>query len=161
MVHVDKLRNLVLAVAAHPEVKNLGVTKLWKLIYFADVTALRQHGTTITGSEFIKYPHGPVPSRGEKVLRAMQRDGAVSTEQRPIGRFMQTCIEGTALADMDVFSHDERNVIDKVCRELGSETAQALSKLSHDEPAWVAASELDKLEPQLMHYGRSEDPEGL
>ncbi len=161
MVHVDKLRNLVLAVAAHPEVKNLGVTKLWKLIYFADVTALREHGTTITESEFIKYPHGPVPSRGERVLKAMRRDGAVSTEQRAVGRFTQTCIEGSAHADLNVFSREERDVIDKVCRELGGETAQALSELSHDEPAWVVASELDKLDPQLMHYGRSEDPEGL
>jgi len=37
----------------------------------------------------------------------------------------------------------------------------ALSELSHQEPAWRYAGRLAKLEPELMLYGSSEDPEGL
>ncbi|MDZ4772472.1 MAG: hypothetical protein SGI72_04995 [Planctomycetota bacterium] len=69
VVHAEKLRNLIIVIAEHPKVTSLGLTKLWKLISFADVTALREHGATITGSDFVKYPHGPVPSRGRRSSR--------------------------------------------------------------------------------------------
>lgn len=161
MLHTEKLRHLMLAIAVHPNVKQLGVTKLWKLIYFVDATALRSHGSTITGSEFVKYPFGPVPSRGEKTLKAMKREKLLATEQRKIGSFSQTFVTAMMSPDMKLFSAEELAVIDEVCRAFGSKTAKELSELSHAEPAWALAAELDKLNPELMSYGRSEDPEGL
>jgi len=160
MVHVEKLRSLVLVIAHHPSVRSLGLTKLWKLIYFVDVRALREHGATITGSEFIKYPHGPVPSRGEKILKAMKREGELRTEQRQHDSYSQTLVIAIAPRP-DAFTEAEQAVIDGVCRELGGKTASALSQLSHEEPAWLMATELAKLDPEHLHYGRSEDPEGL
>jgi len=160
MVHVEKLRGLVLAIARHPSVRSLGLTKLWKLIYFVDVEALRDYGNSITGSEFIKYPHGPVPSRGERVLKAMRKSGELRTEQRQQDGYAQTLVIALA-AVPDVFSAAERTVIDHVCRRLGGKTAKALSHLSHEEPAWALATELDKLDPELLHYGKATDPEGL
>ncbi len=145
----------------HPSVKSLGLTKLWKLIYFVDVTALRERGTTITGSEFVKYPFGPVPSRGEKVLKAMRREKLLETEQRASGLITQTFVTALGKPDARLFSAEERAIIDGVCRGFGGKTAKELSSLSHSEPAWALAADLDKLDPELMFYGSSEDPEGL
>lgn len=161
MLHTEKLRNLMLSIAVHPSVKDLGMTKLWKLIYFIDVTALRAHGATITGSEFVKYPYGPVPSRGEKNLQALRREKLIETEQRANGTITQTFVTARGKADMRVFSSAERVIIDSVCREFGGKTAKELSSLSHAEPAWELAADLEKLDPDLMCYGSSEDPEGL
>ena len=129
MLHPAKLRNLMLAIAAHPGVKQLGLTKLWKLIYFVDVAALRSHGSTITGSEFVKYPYGPVPSRGEKTLKAMRGEELLDTEQRTSGSFSQTLVKAIEKADMSVFSLEERNIIDEVCTSFGSRTARELSDI--------------------------------
>lgn len=161
MFHVERLRNLILVIATHPSVKSLGLTKLWKLIYFVDVAALREHGATITGSEFVKYPHGPVPSRGEKILKAMRGEELVATEQRKNAGYVQTSVIALAKPDASVFSSEERAIIERVCAELGRKTAKALSDLGHDEPAWALANDLDKLDPELMQYGGAEDPEGL
>jgi uncharacterized phage-associated protein len=161
VLHAEKLRNLILAIAVHPSVKSLGLTKLWKLIYFVDVAALREHGSTITGSEFVKYQHGPVPSRGEKILKSMKREALIATEQRVNAGYAQTSVVALAQPDTSVFSSEERAIIERVCAELGRKTAKALSDLSHDEPAWALANNLDKLDPELMHYGGAEDPEGL
>lgn len=161
MLRPDKLRNLMLAIAAHPSVKSLGLTKLWKLIYFADVTALRALGSTITGSEFVKYPYGPVPSRGEKCLKSMRREKVLETEQRASGSFTQTFVTAIGKPDLRPFSAGERDIIDGVCRRFGGKTATELSSLSHAEPAWALAINLEKLDPELMSYGSSEDPEGL
>lgn len=62
---------------------------------------------------------------------------------------------------MKVFAENEIAVIEKVCTELGGKTAKVLSDLSHDEPAWALATELEKLDQQLMRYGTSEDVEAL
>jgi uncharacterized phage-associated protein len=161
MVHTEQLRNLMLAIASHSSVKNLGLTKLWKLIYFIDVSALRDRGSTITGSEFVKYPFGPVPSRGEKVLKTLRREKLLETEQRASGAFNQTFVTARHKPDTRAFSDDERAIIDRVCRRLGGKTATELSSLSHAEPAWALATDLEKLDPELMSYGSSEDPEGL
>ena len=156
-----KLKNLILHIGANPHVQNLGETKLWKLIYFIDATALRETGRTITGSEFIRYEHGPVPSRGEKSLKQLSRDGSIEIvqEQQPsyrINRVVVTNPPGEA-----IFSAEELQVIGRVCRAFGSKTAGYLSELSHREPAWHYAGHLEKLSPELMQYGADEDPEGL
>ena len=119
MVENEKLRNLMLAIAGHPRVKSLGLTKLWKLIYFVDVTALRDLGATITGSEFVKYPHGPVPSRGEKVLQKLRREELIETEQEAIGPYTQTSVTAIGHPDMGIFTAAERVIIERICRDLG------------------------------------------
>lgn len=83
-MHSRKFEELIVHLGSHPGVSNLGQTKLWKLIYFVDAKALRELGSPVTGSEFIKYEYGPVPSRGEKHLRQMNRRKEVSTAPRDV-----------------------------------------------------------------------------
>lgn len=140
---------------------NLGLTKLWKLISFIDAKAVRNLGEPVTGSEFIKYEHGPVPSRGEKHLRLLVRSAEVTTSPRDIGGKMLNEVKSARAADLTVFSDDERSLIDEVCGELGRKSAVALSELSHQEPSWHYAEMMGKLTPELIAYGAKEDPDGL
>jgi uncharacterized phage-associated protein len=161
MVNAKKLAELMLAIAEHPGTKELGMTKLWKLVYFVDATALRELGESVTGSEYVKYEHGPVPSRGEKTLKAQQRAGRMSVTLELHARHRMHRVRALDEHDPSVFAEGEWRVIDGVCRSLGKKTAKALSELSHAEPAWIAAVGLGKLDPVLMRYGPEEDAEGL
>ena len=160
-INSRKFKNLVLHISNSPYVPNLAKTKLWKLIYFIDVTALRETGQTITGSEYIKYERGPVPSRGEKILKQVQTEGKISIEQEMYSSYRINKIVPMVSPESEVFSEYEIGLIDKICQNYGSKTASYLSNASHDEPAWYFAKMLDKLPPDLMFYGASEDPEGL
>lgn len=140
---------------------DLGLTKLYKLVYFADARHLRDHGESITGSEFIKYQHGPVPSRGERAVKQLRKAAALHTEPEEFPGYSMTSITALKRPDLRRFSEDECATFDLVCKQLGSKTAMQLSSLSHDEPAWIAATTLQKLSPELMMYGSAEDPEGL
>lgn len=160
-INSEKFNNLVLHIGNSPYVQLLGTTKLWKLIYFIDTNALRETGSTITGSEYIKYEHGPVPSRGEKLLKQMQRDNKISIEQECSGSYRINKIVSQIEPESNVFSEYEINLIDKTCRNYGSKTASYLSEISHDEPAWHYAKMLEKLSPELMLYGSTEDIDGL
>ncbi|MFG3816155.1 Panacea domain-containing protein [Limnothrix redekei] len=159
-----KLNALILYIGSNPYVQQLGVTKLWKIIYFIEVTALREIGQTITNSEFIKYEHGPVPSRGDKALKQLQREHKIHLTQSRLGQYRinQINVEETVdLADHATLSSQELEIIDRVCRTYGGKSASFLSELSHQEPAWFYAKKLEKLSPELMLYGFGEDSEGL
>lgn len=160
-MHSRKLEELIAHLGSHPGVSNLGQTKLWKLIYFVDAKALRDLGSLVTGSEFIKYEYGPVPSRGEKHLRQMNRRGEISTTQRDVGGMTLNEVKSTRGPDLSVFSEDELKLIESVCVELGRKSAKVLSDLSHQEPAWYYAVMREKLSPELMAYGHEEDADGL
>jgi len=157
----DKLKNLILYLCVHPKVKSLGITKLYKLIYFADVAHLREFGESITGSDYIKYEHGPVPSRGEKLLKVLRREGALTTETVSEHNKNRTKFTVLSHPDLEVFAESELQIVDKVCSEFGAKTAKFLSEISHEEPAWALAKLQDKLDSELMLYGSHEDSDGL
>ena len=160
-MHSRKLDELIVHLGSHPSVENLGPTKLWKLIYFVDARALREWGEPITESEFIKYEHGPVPSRGEKHLKQLIKRGEVKTMPRELGGMTLNEVKAVRKADVGVFAKQELALIETVCKELGRKTAKVLSALSHKEPAWHYAGMMDKLSPELIAYGHAEDPDGL
>ena len=160
-VELAKLKNLILHIGANPHVQNLGETKLWKLIYFIDATALRELGQTITGSDFIRYDHGPVPSRGEKSLKQLSRDGDITIVQEQHPSYRINRVVAASAPEKDVFSAAELELIGRIFRTHGDKTAAWLSELSHREPAWHYAGHLDTLSPELMLYGAAEDAVGL
>jgi uncharacterized phage-associated protein len=160
-VNSTKLANLILYIASHPSVKQLGVTKLWKLIYFADATALRDLGKSITGSEFIKYEHGPVPSRGEKILKRLRKTHDVSTENKTYHGHLLTHVQAVAKTDLTIFSKDELEIMSDTCVRYGAQSAQKLSELSHQEPSWRLAKYMQKLDEHFIFYGPREDAVGL
>jgi uncharacterized phage-associated protein len=159
-VNKTKLNDLILYPGQSPHVESLGMTKLWKFVYFVDVAFLRETGRSLTGSESIKYDHGPVPSRGEKESKRLSEEGRVLVTSRDHRTYIQHHI--TTVNEGEVsWSPEERSAIDAVCIKLGRRTASNLSELSHDEPASIHAEKLEKLSPSLMCYGREEDAEGL
>jgi len=159
-VDMDRLRTLILHIANHPAVKDLGTTKLYKIIYFIDAKILREAGASLTGSDFIKYEHGPVPSRGERAIKALEKEGKISIRQRDCGGFQLSEIV-PQVESPGVFSSEQKQAIDSVLVELGAHSAKYLSEASHHEPAWVYAGMHEKLDETLMLYGEKEDPVGL
>ncbi|MEZ4828944.1 MAG: Panacea domain-containing protein [Bacteroidia bacterium] len=161
MVNDNKFQALVLHIGNSPLVSNLGMTKLWKLIYFIDSEALRELGDSISGSDFIKYEHGPVPAKGEKIIQKMQKSEAIEIIQEKFSSYRISRIVARINSSDDIFSAVEIALIDKILQKYGQFTAAYLSELSHREPAWYFAESLQKLKPDLMLYGFEEDPEGL
>lgn len=161
MLNRDKLDALIVWIANCPDVRDLGNTKLWKLMYFMDVAALRELGHTITGSDYIKYDHGPVPSRGDREMKLLIRNGAVDTKQRPHGAHTINEILPVAKASDAPFSGDELTIMKRICHQMGRLSAWKLSEISHQEPAWIYAEQLGSLSQELMAYGAEEDADGL
>ncbi len=110
----SKLENLILLLGSSPLINKLGKTKLYKLIYFCDVRNLREHGNTITDSDFIKYEQGPVPSRAEKTLKALKRSGRISVELKSKGKHILHEVRSLDKPMLTVFSPEELKIIKSV-----------------------------------------------
>lgn len=161
MPNTARFQQLVLLIANSPLVNDLGMTKLWKLIYFIDTALLRSEDRSLTESDFIKYPHGPVPSRGEKIIKQMRNDGMIEVVQDQYHGHRINRVIAKIPANEQTFSESEHHIITEVLQHYGRQTAAYLSELSHREPAWHYAGDLQKLSPSLLYYGNEEDPEGL
>lgn len=162
-VNKEKLDAVISFFASHPSVQDLGKTKLWKLIYYADAEMARETGgMSITGSEYIKYEHGPVPSRGDKQLKGLVQDGALEATPRDHhGHVLLEVLPGRNPQPPTGLSEAELEMLGRVAERLGRVSAKELSNRSHQEPAWLLADDMQKLDADLMLYGAEEDPEEL
>lgn len=77
----DKLVEAVIYLAERSaDDPNFGLTKLTKLLYFADAAAYRKHGVPITGATYLHFPHGPYPANWHQLRREMQAAGDVRVD---------------------------------------------------------------------------------
>ncbi len=160
-VNLDKLKELILILARHKSVSNLGVTKLAKLVYYIDAEAMRVLGDSVTQSEFIKHENGPVPSRMDRALKQLSKAESIRVVKEEFFAHQLKKVEAMRDADMRPFRQEELEIVDRIAKKLGQVSAAELSSLSHKEPAWREAEYLAKLDPELIPYGTEEDPDEL
>lgn len=122
-----------------------GSTKLNKVLFFADFTHVRRHGTPITGAEYQHLPFGPAPRRLLPIRSALVESGeAELVEEEFLGR-RQHRLAARRPADLSAFSADELATIDSVLDDLAGMTATQVSTLSHEEAAWRHTDDGDRI----------------
>lgn len=113
-----------------------GATKLNKVIFFAEFTQVRRHGSAISGCELQKLEHGPAPRQLVPVRRRLIEAGDAEVVREDfLGREQDRLVPRRA-ADLSVFTDEERQTIDNVLAQLDGLTAGQVSDLSHEEPGW-------------------------
>jgi uncharacterized phage-associated protein len=97
--------------------------KLQKLCYYAQAWSLAWDGKALFPEDFEAWRNGPV-------CRELY--------DRHQGMFTVSA-EDFREADSSVFDKDQRETIDVIIREYGSEDAYALREISHSEMPWIQA----------------------
>jgi hypothetical protein len=128
----DLLKNTILALLS--EVPGLGEIQLRKAMVIVDVLNASYYGKGLTGTEYIKYPHGPVPDvESWKVITSMVHSGLIYIIEEPAGRFTKHGYYRVQEPDYGCFSPDQISYIHSAARFAIKKTAQDLSDLTHDE----------------------------
>ena len=74
----DKVIEAVIYMAEQSKADSyFGERKVYKLLYYADCEAYRQHGSPITGTRYVHYPHGPFPENWPTLKKKMLAAGDV------------------------------------------------------------------------------------
>jgi len=114
--------------------------KLCKMLYFADKEHLVRFGRPITGDQYYKLPHGPIPTRGLDLLKGQGYAPDVALLEKYVAVKGMT-IHPKQAPENRVFSRSDLGVLDSVCSKYGRMTVVQLRTLSHKERAWLEASE--------------------
>lgn len=141
-----KLRELILHICLRSEDDAwLGRTKLFKLLFFIDVEALKQLGHTVTGQEYEKQQLGPVPRRGRAAIEALADANDVMTFSRKIAGYPQERVFALRAPDLSVFDSSELLLIESVIEQHKRLTASQISSMSHDFVGWQAVEFYDRI----------------
>lgn len=129
------------------------VTKMNKLLFYADFIHYRRHGYGITGLTYKALPFGPVPDRWGALY------GALSGIE--MGEYVYPSglsgIRLEAIGDgEDTLDEAERSTIERVCSLFSSINAGEISRISHLEKGWLdnqdTRSAISYQEAFYLHY---------
>ncbi len=137
-------------------VKNLGVTKLMKLFFFADKTHLAKVGKSIFNHSYTKMPRGPVPTWIYGIIRTSASGAEDYDFSNEVNVFNMLIEANQTENDFDdgfhyefknkvefdsmFFSKSQIETLKDICEQYRSTTAKALSDISHETYAWNYAS---------------------
>lgn len=129
---LDRLKNILLYILER--CGDTWITKMNKLLFYADFVSYRDYGMAITGLPYRALDFGPVPETWSKVYSEFDE---VGQELISSPHFEGVILRGETRSDVSVFTESELDVLNRVCDKLGKLSSGEISKLSHQEDAWI------------------------
>ena len=110
------------------------VTKMNKLLFYADFIHYKKHGYGITGITYKALPFGPVPELWGTLYSSLP---GIDMEEfvYPSGQ-SGIKLEATGTAD-NILNESELNTIHRVCALFSNMSAGEISQTSHLEKGWI------------------------
>jgi putative zinc finger/helix-turn-helix YgiT family protein len=126
--------------------KNNGLfkVKLNKLLYYSDFLFFKLHSISISGAQYVRLPHGPVPNNYRHFLGKMESDKEIEVNEVrfPNGYIGEEYIN-KHIFNKGLFSQLELDVIDKVDTFFKNHNSTSISDFSHNDNSVLSANELD------------------
>ncbi len=119
-------------------IKEMGgvfVTKMNKLLFYADFLCYRRKGYGLTGLKYSALPYGPVPENWGRVydsIPGIRMDEYVFPDMTS-GIELNSGIE----SDLNVFDEMEVGVLKDVAEQFRNTKAGEISQISHKEKGWL------------------------
>jgi len=149
----EKFRNVLLYILERCAGKpNVGETVLYKLLYFADFNYYELYEEQLTGAEYRKLPHGPVPLNMNVILNEMMAKGQVQRIKTEYHGFPQTRYLPLQKADLMQMKASEKVVIDGVIEQMSDWNAATISQYSHGDKPWKATEANSTIDYELVFY---------
>jgi Antitoxin SocA-like, Panacea domain len=128
----------------------LGDVKLNKILYFSDFLAYNRLGQPVTGARYQKQKLGPIAVPLLPAREELESEQAVKVEtKRWPGLLHPQRITRALRKPQDLFSTEEREIVDSVIEELRPATADETSDLSHQRsPGWA----LSKMSSDIPYH---------
>ena len=137
---------------------NVGMTVLYKLLYFIDFDYYELFEDQLIGAVYIKNHFGPTPVMFSKVVEQMIKDGEVEVIRSKFYKKDQKkyLVNPSYSPDLKVLSAQEIKHIDKVLEKYSNKTAKELTECSHKDVPWITAEEGKQLDYEAVFYRTDE-----
>ncbi len=133
---------------------NIGMTVIYKLLYFIDFDYYEKYEEQLMGAVYIKNHFGPTPVMFTKIIEQMKKNNEIeevkskyySKEQK---RFF---LNPDYTIDLNILSAQEIKHIDWELDRLSDKSAKELSELSHEDMPWRAAEMGQEVQYNSVFY---------
>jgi len=137
---------------------NIGMTALYKILYFIDFDYYEKHEEQLMGLVYIKNHFGPTPIIFEKIIAEMIEHNKIEKIKSKYYQHEQTkfLINPEIEPDLSILNGEEKEHIDWELQRLSDLNAKILSELSHKDVPWIGANQGEKLEYESVFYRTEE-----
>ena len=144
----DKFTELIVYVAERcADDPSFGAVKLNKILYYSDFDAYRVLGEPISGATYRKLSEGPAPKELVNARNQLLEHGRLKLEERSYFNRTQKrlVLSQGEFSNPEIFSVDERQIVDQVIQFFWGKSAREVSDYSHREPGWIAVGEREQI----------------
>lgn len=131
---------------------NVGMTVLYKILYFIDFDYYEKYEEQFMGLTYFKNTHGPVPREFVKVVEEMKKDDLIEEVNSVYFQYSQKKFLPHKQADLSKLNGNELEMVDDVLARYGDKSASEISRISHEDMPWAAAEEGKDLEYEHVFY---------
>lgn len=135
---------------------NVGMTVLYKLLYFIDFDYYEKYEEQLIGARYMKNTHGPTPTTFTKIVETMKEKREIEEIDSKYFQYDQKKFLPLRPADLSVLSGQEKELIDGVLARLSDKSASELSKYSHNDVPWVVAKDGQVISYESVFYRSDE-----
>lgn len=135
---------------------NVGLTVLYKLLYFIDFDYYEKYGKQLMGLTYFKNTHGPAPRHFAKIVEKMKDGEELVEVKSKYFTHEQKKFLPNIEPDLSILSGQELEMIDDVLGRYSDKSAKELSDISHRDMPWKATEDGKNIEYELVFY-RSEE----
>jgi transcriptional regulator with XRE-family HTH domain len=137
---------------------NVGMTVLYKLLYFIDFDYYEKYEEQLMGLTYLKNQYGPTPLLFEKLIDEMVKKGEVEQVKSKFYLYPQTkyLINPQVEPDLSILNGREKEHIDWELSRLSDLTAADLSERSHKDVPWITAVNGKPIDYESVFYRTAE-----
>lgn len=130
---ISKLKNAILYFIE--KMNGVFVTKMNKLLFFADFVSYRENGQAVTGLSYKAIQYGPVPEHWDSIYGLIEDIDQVIVDFGN-GNSGQKLVSNVSF-DASVFTSEQISVLENVYSTFKNDTSSKISNRSHNEEAWT------------------------
>lgn len=151
--NIEKFEEVLLYILEKTAGKpNVGMTVLYKLLYFIDFDYYEKNEEQLMGLTYFKNTHGPAPREFATVVENMKKAGILEEVKSTYFQYDQKKFLPHKQADLSKFNGKELEMIDDVLARYGDKSANEISRISHEDMPWAAAEDGKDLEYDHVFY---------
>ena len=112
-------------------------TKINKLLWYSDFLHYRAHSVSISGARYVRAPYGPVPEEYDVYINHLAKASVLEIEEVSRNDYIGYCLKAGRMAEIDLLGQTAEEIMETVYERFAQMGSAEISKLSHDEDAWL------------------------
>lgn len=156
----EKYKQMILAYVRSASSKDgkIPKTKLAKLLYLADFTWFYTHLESMSGMQYRKIKHGPVPDAYFRAIDELFEDGQISIAPTEDGAMLISETRNAKKNVLTLVSKEEQKLIEKISAKWKSKNTKEIVAFTHNQLPYAICLENEIISYELI---TQEDPEDV